>query len=140
MTDFRALLEALTSSGAEFIVVGRAAAAAHGSTRLTLDLDIVYQRGRENLARLAKALAPHSPYLRGSPPGLPFTWDVSGRPRDLEAIAALEFIAEEHSSYGLDVPRPIMCTELFSFSWQTYSSSSRPGRQRTVLRAVQGFK
>ena len=68
MTDFRALLETLASSEVEFIVVG-GAAAAHGSTRLTLDLDIVYQRGRENSARLAKALAPYSSYLRGSPPG-----------------------------------------------------------------------
>ena len=76
MTDFRALLETLTSSEVGFIVVGGAAAAAHGSTRLTLDLEIVYQRGRENLVRLVKALAPYSPYLRGSPPGLPFTWDA----------------------------------------------------------------
>ena len=33
---------------------------------------------------------------------------------------------------------PIMCTELFSFSWHTYSSSSRPGRQWTVLLVVHG--
>ncbi|HEY5600296.1 MAG TPA: hypothetical protein VIK48_06350, partial [Candidatus Manganitrophaceae bacterium] len=26
--------------------------------------------------RLASALSPHSPYLRGAPPGLPFRWDA----------------------------------------------------------------
>lgn len=75
MTDFRALLEALAGVGVEFIVVGGAAAVAHGSARLTADLDIVYRRTPENLARLAAALAPHRPYLRGAPAGLPFRWD-----------------------------------------------------------------
>jgi hypothetical protein len=75
MTDLGALLQALTSAEVEFIVVGGAAAIAHGSTRLTLDLDIVYRRTRENLDRLVAALGPHGPYLRGIPPGLPFVWD-----------------------------------------------------------------
>jgi hypothetical protein len=74
MTDFRALFETLAGAGVEFIVVGGAAAVAHGSARLTADLDIVYRRTPENLARLAAALAPHRPYLRGAPPGLPFCW------------------------------------------------------------------
>lgn len=46
MTDFRALLEALTKAQVEFLLVGGAAATAHGSARLTLDLDIVYRRTR----------------------------------------------------------------------------------------------
>ena len=49
MTDFRALLFALADSGVEFIVVGGAAAIAHGVARLTLDLDIVYRRTPENI-------------------------------------------------------------------------------------------
>ncbi|MCL4786731.1 MAG: hypothetical protein KJ070_08050 [Verrucomicrobia bacterium] len=40
-----------------------------------LDVDVVYSRKRENIRRLVEALRPHSPYLRGAPPGLPFTWD-----------------------------------------------------------------
>ena len=40
------------------ILVGGAAATVHGSARLTLDVDIVYQRTPENLARLVNALAP----------------------------------------------------------------------------------
>jgi len=75
MTDFRALLQTLTQGGVEFIIVGGAAATAHGATRLTLDLDIVYRRTPENAERLAQALAPHNPYLRGMPPGLPFHLD-----------------------------------------------------------------
>ncbi len=75
MTDFAALLRLLTRGGVEFILVGGAAATAHGSVRLTRDLDIVYRRTPENLARLVACLAPHRPYLRGAPPGLPFQFD-----------------------------------------------------------------
>ncbi len=31
----------------------------------------------DNLERLAQALAPFAPYLRGAPPGLPFEWSAS---------------------------------------------------------------
>lgn len=75
MTDFPALLERLVAAGVEFIVVGGAAATAHGSARLTVDLDVVYHRAPENIRRLAAALGPCQPYLRGAPPGLPFRWD-----------------------------------------------------------------
>lgn len=75
MTDFAAMLRVLGSGGVEFILVGGAAAVAHGSSRLTQDLDIVYRRTPENMRRLTAALAPHGPYLRGAPPGLPFHFD-----------------------------------------------------------------
>jgi hypothetical protein len=52
------------------------AAAAHGSARVTDDLDVCYGRSAGNLERLVSALAPHAPYLRGAPPGLPFEWSV----------------------------------------------------------------
>lgn len=74
--NFEALLRALAEGGAEFIVVGGVAATAHGSARLTLDLDVVYARHLANLEHLAAALAPFHPYLRGAPPGLPFQLDV----------------------------------------------------------------
>lgn len=74
MTDFRALISLLAAGGIEFVIVGGAAATAHGSARLTLDLDIVYRRTEANVSRLVAALAPHEPYLRGAPPGLPFDW------------------------------------------------------------------
>jgi predicted nucleotidyltransferase len=74
MTDFPKLLKALAEGGVEFIIVGGAAATAHGSVRLTLDLDVVYGRSPENIRRLVQALAPAQPYLRGAPKGLPFSW------------------------------------------------------------------
>jgi predicted nucleotidyltransferase len=76
MTDFPALLRALADAGVEFIVVGGAAATAHGSARLTLDLDVVYRRTPDNITRVVKSLSVHHPYLRGAPPGLPFRWDA----------------------------------------------------------------
>jgi predicted nucleotidyltransferase len=75
MTDFRALLSTLADSGVEFIVVGGAAAIAHGVARLTLDLDIVYRRTPDSIRRLVTVISAMHPYLRGAPPGLPFHWD-----------------------------------------------------------------
>jgi predicted nucleotidyltransferase len=77
MTDFQALIRLLVESGVEFILIGGAAATAHGAARLTLDLDIVYRRTPDNLERLATCLAPHHPYLRGVQPGLPFRFDAA---------------------------------------------------------------
>src|SRR5437867_9826517 len=75
MTEFEKLLRVLTEGGVRFIVVGGVAAVAHGSARLTQDLDVVYARSAENIGQLEAALAPLMPYLRGAPPGLPFRWD-----------------------------------------------------------------
>lgn len=75
MTDPVGLLTALVRAGVDFVLVGGAAATAHGSARLTLDLDVVYGRSSANLKRVVAALAPLKPYLRGAPPGLPFVWD-----------------------------------------------------------------
>jgi hypothetical protein len=83
MTDFDALLTTLGQHEVAFIVVGGAAAIAHGSARLTQDLDIVYLRTAANLDRLAAALADHKPYLRGVPPDLPFIWDAATLARGL---------------------------------------------------------
>ncbi|MBI3946389.1 MAG: hypothetical protein HY321_10760 [Armatimonadetes bacterium] len=66
MTDLEKLILVLADAGVEFILVGGVAAGAHGSARATLDLDVVYGRSPENLARLAAALAPINPYLRGA--------------------------------------------------------------------------
>jgi hypothetical protein len=75
VTDFEKALGVLASGGVEFIVIGGVAGALHGSAAITQDLDVVYARTRENIRRLAAALQPHQPYLRGAPEGLPFRWD-----------------------------------------------------------------
>ncbi len=77
MTNFELLLGALNRAGVDYIVVGGLAATIHGSARLTQDVDICYARPHANLTRLAKALRPLDPYLRGAPRGLPFEWSVA---------------------------------------------------------------
>jgi hypothetical protein len=83
MTDFHALLATLGQHEVAYIVVGGAAAIAHGSARLTQDLDIVYDRSPANLDRLVAALAEYRPYLRGAAPGLPVRWDGATLARGL---------------------------------------------------------
>lgn len=99
MTDFNALLRLLTENQVEFIIVGGAAATAHGSARLTFDLDVVYERSRENIVRTVKALAPINPYLRGAPPGLPFDWSLETVEKGLNftlitKLGALDLLGE----------------------------------------------
>jgi hypothetical protein len=77
VTQLERLLTALCDADVEFIIVGGVAARAHGSSRLTDDLDVSDARSPANLARLVAALAPFAPYLRGAPPGLPFDWSVA---------------------------------------------------------------
>jgi len=83
VTDFARLLAVLTSAGVEFIVIGGFAATAHGSAHVTVDLDVVHNRTAENMSRLAAALEPLQPYLRGAPRGLPFQFDVETIKRGL---------------------------------------------------------
>ncbi len=77
MSDLARLLRTLAQAHVEFILVGGVAANAHGSSRVTTDVDVVYARSAANLGRLAKALAPLKPYLRDALPGLPFEWSAA---------------------------------------------------------------
>ena len=76
MTRFEELIPTLSAAGVEFILIGGLAAIVHSSSRATYDVDIVYRRSPENMERLCRILALHSPRLRGAPPGLPFVLDV----------------------------------------------------------------
>ncbi len=93
MTDFEALLRVLTDGRVDFIIAGGVAGVAHGSARLTQDLDVVYSRSPENIRRLVSALAPHAPYLRGAPPGLPFQWDEAAVRRGLNFTQPISAIS-----------------------------------------------
>ena len=55
MTQLEQLLIALHDAQVEFIIVGGVAARAHGSSRLTDDLDVAYARSPANLARIVTA-------------------------------------------------------------------------------------
>lgn len=114
MTDFEGLLRALVGADVRFIVAGGVAAVAHGSARLTLDLDVVYARDPDNLTRLVRALRPLSPYLRGAPPDLPFTWDETTLERGLNftlttSIGDLDLLGEITGGGGYQglLPRSI---------------------------------
>ncbi len=82
-TDFARLLRVLLDDAVEFILVGGVAGVLHGAARATYDVDVVYRRSPDNLSRLVEALAPHGPYLRGAPSGLPFSFDVETLRRGL---------------------------------------------------------
>ena len=71
------LLKELHRREVEFVIIGGMAAVVHGSAYLTVDLDLCYSRKSENLEKLAQALAPFHPLLRGAPPDLPFSLDVN---------------------------------------------------------------
>jgi hypothetical protein len=73
--DYRSLLDALQKHRVEFVIIGAVAMVLHGSARVTRDLDICYSRDRSNLDRLARALKPFAPTLRGAPERLPFSLD-----------------------------------------------------------------
>lgn len=76
MTELRDLLAALVREGARFVVVGGAAMQLHGSTYVTQDVDIVYERTRGNAERIVTALGPFHPRPRSFPRDLPFIFDV----------------------------------------------------------------
>jgi predicted nucleotidyltransferase len=75
-TNIEKLLKALYDQELGFVIIGGAAAVLHGSAYVTGDLDICYSREKENLKRLATALAPFNPSLRGAPKDLPFQLDA----------------------------------------------------------------
>jgi predicted nucleotidyltransferase len=76
VTDILRLLRVLSDAEVRFIVIGGLAMRAHGSSRITDDVDICYARDSENLERLVTALGPLSPRLRGAPADLPFIFDA----------------------------------------------------------------
>jgi len=68
-------LRLLFKHDVEFVIIGGFAMNLHGSAYVTFDLDLCYERSRANLKRIAAALAPYHPRLRGFPQDLPFIWD-----------------------------------------------------------------
>jgi len=74
--SFASMLGGLIAGKVRFIVVGGLAAAAHGSSRVTNDLDICYDAlDGGNLVALGKLLARWKAYPRGVETGLPFIMD-----------------------------------------------------------------
>jgi predicted nucleotidyltransferase len=76
MVDAVGIISHLLAHRVEFVVIGGQAMRAQGATYITEDLDVCYRRTPQNIAALAAAFAPLHPYMRGAPPGLPFTFDA----------------------------------------------------------------
>lgn len=75
MIDFERALIALADAQVRLVIVGGLAITIHGSAYITFDLDFCYARDAENLSRLARAIQPLNPRLRGAPVMLPFRFD-----------------------------------------------------------------
>ena len=76
-TGFEQLLTLLTEGRVEYVLIGGVAAAVHGSPYVTYDVDVCYDRSRENVEQLARTLAPIHPTLREAPIELPFRLDAA---------------------------------------------------------------
>jgi hypothetical protein len=68
-------VQVLCDAEVDFIIVGSVAAMIHGSSYVTMVLEIYYSRATANIKRLEEALAPFHPRPRGFPDDLPFVWD-----------------------------------------------------------------
>ena len=74
--DPRLILEVLHCHEVRFVTIGGVAGVLHGSPSITTDLDVCYQRDKENLERLAAALRELHAKLRGVDDGVPFLLDA----------------------------------------------------------------
>src|SRR5207302_2840800 len=75
--DLAQIVPPLVNAKVNFILIGGMAAILHGSARVTVDVDLIYDRSAANLERLAGALQPFRSSVRDAPSGLPCTLDVT---------------------------------------------------------------
>lgn len=73
--SFASMLQGLRESDVKFVVVGGLAATAHGSRRVTDDVDICYDMAKANVTRLANLLLEWNAYPRGIERDWPFFMD-----------------------------------------------------------------
>jgi predicted nucleotidyltransferase len=73
--SFATVLRGLKDSRVKFVVIGGLAAAAHGSRRVTDDVDICYDTDHQNLTKISELLSSWKAYPRGIEKGLPFFMD-----------------------------------------------------------------
>jgi hypothetical protein len=86
--DLRALLGPMVRHGVDFVLIGGMAGISHGSNYPSYDLDVLYSRAPDNVARLVAALEEIGVRLRGAPADLPFVLDA----RTIENGANFTFV------------------------------------------------
>jgi hypothetical protein len=111
IVDLPGFVRLLSGADVDYIIIGGVAGALHGAARSTYDLDIVYSRSQENVARLVAALNPVHPYLRGAPPNLPFVFDAATVKRGLNFtlttdLGDLDLLGEVVGGGGFDALLP----------------------------------
>lgn len=82
------MLRVLDRHGVAFVLIGGVAARVHGSPSVTADVDVCYDRRKDNLERLADALRELRAKLRGVDEDVPFLLDA----RTLAAGSNFTFI------------------------------------------------
>ncbi len=97
--DFAEMLRALSAAGADFLLVGAYAMAAHGVPRATGDLDIWVRPARDNAARVLRALATFGAPLGDltaadlATPGTVFQLGLA--PRRIDILTAIDGVTFE---------------------------------------------
>ena len=94
--DVSELLRRLVAQGVDFVVIGGIAAIAHGSPRLTRDLDIAYARDDANLEALGAVLASLDAKLLQFTEEVPFVGDAA-------TLANVQLLTLTTSAGRLDV-------------------------------------
>ena len=89
--DFERILKILSDAEVRFVVVGDLAVAAYGRAPATCLLEVCYDRSRDNVERLAEALKPFHPRLRGVPDDLPFCLDAAAVARGMNFTLTTDF-------------------------------------------------
>jgi hypothetical protein len=127
------------------VIVGGVAAAIHGSSLLTTDLDVCYYRDDANLSRLAKALQSVHARLRNAPEGLPFSLDAETLKRGLNFtfttnIGDLDLLGEVQGIGNYDaVVADSINVELFGYQFavmdisKLITSKRAAGRPKDLL-------
>jgi hypothetical protein len=113
----------LGSFKVECVLIGGVAAALHGSSIPTQDLDVCYARDSANLERLASALRSVQAHLRGAPEDIPFILDAATLHTGLNFtfvtdIGNLDLLGEVRGvGYYEDVVADSEKYELFGYSF-----------------------
>lgn len=126
----RELLTALVAESVDFVLIGGLAAALHGTTRVTRDIDIAYSTTGANLTRLCEVLNRFKPrrILLGRPEGgvIVLTPELLRRERMLQLATTVGevdllsqidgfnsygFVKKNAELYDVGVPTPVLSIE-----------------------------